>query len=200
MNMNVHIKKAIKVLNDGGIIMYPTDTAFGIGCRVDRPVAVDRLFRIRKRPLTQATPVLVSSSEMALPYFHTPSDVVRRLMDTYWPGALTIIYMCDSNLLHSPIRGSTDTVGLRMPDHQTALSIIRGVGVPILGPSANFHGDPTPYKQADLNSELIKLVDFVVSGQAGSGTAGPSTVVDCTSHPARVLRQGSIMLSPEEVQ
>lgn len=192
MNINIDIKKSISVLNQGGIIIYPTDTAFGIGCRIDKPEAVDRLFCIRKRPLTQATPVLVASKEMALPYFHNPSYVVRRLMETYWPGALTIIYTCNSKLLHSPIRGDTDTVGLRMPDHETALAIIRGVGVPILGTSANFHGEPTPYAFEDLNPALIKLVDMVVPGECQHKQA--STVVDCTTNPYRILRQGAVFL------
>ena len=205
--MDKKIQQAIAILNKGGIIIYPTDTAFGIGCRIDRPEAVDRLFKIRKRPLTQATPVLVASKEMALPYFSHPSDVVRRLMDTYWPGALTIIYYCKKNLLDSPIRGGGDTIGLRMPDHETTLSIIKGAGMPILGPSANFHGEPTPYKFANLNPELIKLVDLVVpvGNQAERDPASrdkqglASTVVDCTASPARIVRQGAIILKMVEL-
>lgn len=189
------IRKAVQVLDACGIIIYPTDTAFGIGCRIDKPEAVDRLFKIRKRPRTQATPVLVSSIDMALPYFDNPSEIVRRLMKSYWPGALTIIYYCKKGLIHSPIRGGTETIGLRMPNHETPLEIIRQVGVPILGPSANFHGDPTPYKSADLNPELVKLVDFVVSGECSIGAA--STVVDCTSNPYRILRRGAVQLPHE---
>lgn len=180
------------MLNDGGIVIYPTDTAFGIGCRIDNKAAVDRLFTIRKRPLTQATPVLVSSIDMALAYFDSPSDVVRRLMKSYWPGALTIIYNCKKDLIHSPIRGGTETIGLRMPNHETTLEIIRRVGVPILGPSANFHGEPTPYRFEDINPQLAKLVNFVVPGECQFKQA--STVVDCTASPYRILRQGAVKL------
>lgn len=184
--------KAIQVLKDGGIVIFPTDTAFGIGCRIDDAAAVDRLFRIRNRPRTQATPVLVDSIEQALANFTSPPDIVRRFMKTYWPGALTIVAGCDTNAIYSPIRGNGNTIGLRMPDHDTILSIIHGVGVPILGPSANFHGNRTPYTQDDLDLDLIKLVDFVVPGVCKVGMA--STVVDCSIDPYRVLRQGSITL------
>lgn len=186
------IQKAIKVLNQGGIIIYPTDTAFGIGCRIDDHKAVDRLFALRRRPTTQAMPVLVASDAMALAYFDSPSDIVRRLMREHWPGALTIVAPCKKELIYSPIRGGGKTVGLRMPNHAVPLKIIETVGVPILGPSANFHGAPTPYRFEDLNPELIALVDYVVPGECLIKQA--STVVDCSVEPYRILRQGAVKL------
>jgi len=189
-------QKAIEILSKGGIVIYPTDTAFGIGCRIDDHSAVDRLFEIRRRPRTQATPVLVDSKETALAYFSSPSQIVRRLMNEYWPGALTIVARAKLDLIYSPIRGGGDNIGLRMPDHPTALAIIAGVGVPILGPSANFHGSPTPYRFEDLDPELVKLVDMAIPGETSVGLA--STVVDCSVDPYRILRQGAVTLSPPE--
>ena len=87
------IDRAIKILNNGGIIIFPTDTAFGIGCRMDNFHAVERLFKLRRRPVTQATPVLVSSMDMAEYYLYSPlPDNVRHLMKKYWPGPLTIVF------------------------------------------------------------------------------------------------------------
>lgn len=189
---NQMIQKAIAVLSQGGIIIYPTDTAFGIGCRIDNQDAVNKLFQIRRRPLDQATPVLVFSIGMALPYLNKPSIIVRHLMQTYWPGALTIIYKCRKDLIYSPIRGGGETIGLRMPNHETALAIIKGVGVPVLGPSANFHGAPTPFRQEDLDPELVKSVDLVVPGACSAGNV--STVADCTVDPFKIVRQGAVEL------
>lgn len=191
---NSVIQKAITVIDQGGIIIYPTDTAFGIGCRIDHPAAVDRLFAIRRRPRTQAAPALVSSIEMALAYFQSPSKIVRRLMTDYWPGALTIVAQCQRELVYSPIRGGGDSIGLRMPDHEIPLAIISGVGVPILGPSANFHGQLTPYWQGDLDPELTRLVDLVVPGECKVGNV--STVVDCSVEPFRIVRQGAVTVMP----
>lgn len=201
-----NIQKAIKILNDGGIIIYPTDTAFGIGCRIDDHAAVDRLFALRRRPVTQAMPVLVASDAMALAYFDSPYDIVRRLMREHWPGALTIVAPCKKELIYSPIRAGGKTVGLRMPNHSTILEMIKRVGVPILGPSANFHGQPTPYGFQDLDPELIKLVDLVVparlpapersdGGQGECTVKQTSTVVDCSVEPYKILRQGAVDLS-----
>ncbi|MFZ5845619.1 MAG: L-threonylcarbamoyladenylate synthase [Patescibacteria group bacterium] len=190
--MSTVVKQAVEVLNRGGIIIYPTDTAFGIGCRIDCVASVNKLFRLRRRPATQAMPILVASPQMALPYLDHPSDIVRHLMDQYWPGALTIVAPGRVDLIYSPIRGGGKNIGVRMPNHETALAIIRSVGVPILGPSANFHGGPTPFHQEDLDQKLVVLVDFVVPGKCELGTV--STVVDCSVTPYRIIRQGGVLL------
>lgn len=184
--------EAERILMDGGIVIYPTDTAYGIGCRIDSKEAVTRLFAIRKRPPTKATPVLVASKEMAMGYFDHPSSIVIELMDTYWPGALTIVNWCLEDRVYELVRGGTNTIGLRQPNHNRILSIIVRLGVPILGPSANFHTMPTPYKESDLDPELRKLADFVISGECPVGAV--STVVDCTRDPYTIIRRGAIAL------
>jgi len=185
------IEQAIRILNQGGVVIFPTDTAFGIGCRMDREDAIKRLFTIRKRPETQATPVLVSGIAMAKEYLlSVPDDVREKLIDKYWPGALTIVLPCQTEKVPELVRGQGTNLGVRMPNHETALAIIEQVGVPLLGPSANFHGEKTPYLFEDLDKELVKLVDFVVPGECSVKEA--STVVDCSVNPWHVLRQGMI--------
>ena len=186
------INHAIHILKEGGIVIFPTDTAFGIGCRIDNHKSVDRLFQLRKRPSTMAMPVLVASSAMALPYYAHPGDIVRHLQKTYWPGALTIIDTCNTDRIYSPIRGGGNTIGLRMPDHEIALAVIKGVGVPILGSSANFHGEPTPFRFEDLDPKLVSLVDFVLPGKCKHQVA--STVVDCSVSPYNIIRKGAVKL------
>ena len=86
-----NIAEAIRIMREGGIVIFPTDTAFGIGCRIDDANAVRRLFAIRKRPPDQAVPVLVESASMAQNYWDSPiPDNVRRIINSYWPGALTV--------------------------------------------------------------------------------------------------------------
>jgi L-threonylcarbamoyladenylate synthase len=138
-------------------------------------------------------PVLVESKNMALTYFNYPSDIVRRLMNDYWPGALTIIASCKKKFVYSPIRGGGTTVGLRMPDNQVILEILRRVRVPILGPSANFHSEPTPYSLKDVNPKLVAMADYIVDGICTVKRA--STVVDCSVAPYKIIRQGSVILT-----
>ncbi|MBP9719042.1 MAG: threonylcarbamoyl-AMP synthase, partial [Candidatus Levybacteria bacterium] len=178
--MKNNIIEAIQVFNQGGIVIFPTDTAFGIGCRVDNEVAIQRLYTIRKRPLTQASSLLVANVDMAKEYLTgLPNDVTERLVKSFWPGGLTIVLQSRTDKIPDLVRGGGDTIGIRMPDHTELLSIITGVGVPILGPSANFHGEKTPFRQQDLNPELIRQVDYVVEGICKQNQA--STVIDCTT-------------------
>jgi L-threonylcarbamoyladenylate synthase len=188
------INKAVEVLNKGGIIIFPTDTAFGIGCRIDNKQAVKKLFKIRKRPLTQATPVLVSSLEMAKQYVkEVPLDVIDKLIIPYWPGALTIVLLAKSEKILPLIRGNGKNIGVRMPKNDLILDIIKKVGVPILGPSANFHGENTPYEYKDLNQELVSMVDYVLNGECEYKKS--STVIDCSISPWQILREGAINIS-----
>ena len=187
------IQKAVQILKEGGIVIFPTDTAFGIGCRIDDEKMVKRLFKIRKRPETQATPVLVSSLHMAEKYLQPiQQDVVEKLIKPYWPGALTIVLKSRIEKVPALVRGGTETLGVRVPDHLATLALINGVGIPLLGPSANFHGEATPYMFEDLNQELLRQVDFVVPGECHIKKA--STVIDTTQKPWRILRQGAVDL------
>jgi L-threonylcarbamoyladenylate synthase len=185
---------AIDILIKGGIVIFPTDTAFGIGCRIDNVDSVKRFFALRKRPETKAVPVLVSSVHMAQSYVkEVPEDVVEKLIKPYWPGALTIVLQSKLDKVPSLVRGGGETIGVRVPDHWTAQALINGVGVPLLGTSANFAGEATPYTFGSLDEDLKKEVDFVVSGECQTKKA--STVIDCTQTPWKILRQGAVDLS-----
>lgn len=186
-----NLDKAIEIFNQGGIVVFPTDTVWGIGCRLDKPESIEKLFEIRKRPLEKAVPVLVSSIEQAKKYYdNLPIEIEDKLLKRFWPGGLTVIYKCKTDLIPHRVRGGGNTIGLRMPNNQNLLYLINNVGVPVLGPSANFSGDPTPTAFSKLNPELIKLVDFVLEGECGGNKA--STVVDCTVEPWNIIRQGAV--------
>ena len=187
------LSEPIRILKEGGIVIYPTDTAYGIGCRIDDLLAVKRLFKIRKRPENQAVPVLVSSIEMAKKYYRSPlSDVVRHLMEDKWPGALTIVNFCQDANKYPLVCGGGNTIGIRMPNHEIALELIRSVGVAILGPSANFHGLPTPYLHETIDNALAGKADYCVKGTCRLKQA--STVADCSRSPYQIVRQGAVEL------
>ena len=191
--MDQQISQGVTILKQGGIVIFPTDTVYGIGCRMDDERAVARLFTIRKRPETKATPVLVSRLEMAQKYLAPiHNDVIHKLIQPYWPGGLTVVLLCQTEKVSALVRGGGKTMGVRMPNHQMTLGLIEGLGVPMLGPSANFHGETTPQRFSDLNPELVKLVDFVVEGECGLKQA--STVIDTTVTPWKILRQGAVSI------
>src|SRR6185437_5626267 len=107
------VDKAIKILKVGGVVIFPTDTAFGIGCRIDDEEAVKRLFGIRKRSETKAVPVLVSSLHMAEQYVtEVPHAVIEKLIKPYWPGAVTIVMQSRTEKVPSLVRGGGESIGV----------------------------------------------------------------------------------------
>jgi L-threonylcarbamoyladenylate synthase len=187
------VQKGIKVLKDGGIVIFPTDTAFGIGCRMDDEQAIQRLYTLRKRSEMQASSILAADLHMVEHYLKSvPQNVIEELVQPYWPGALTIVLPCHKETVSPLVRGGTETLGVRVPNHLTTLELINGIGVPLLGPSANFHGDKTPYHFAELDPELVQLVDYVVPGECSVKEA--STVIDCTQTPWHIVRQGAVQI------
>lgn len=184
------LNKTTAVLKQGGIVIFPTDTAYGIGCRVDCKEAVKRLFSIRKRSEEKAVPVLVKNLQMAKKYWTTPlPNIVRRLTKQYWPGGLTIIYKANITTTPLLVRGGTDLIGLRMPNHPVPLKLIDELKVGLIGTSANYSGYNTPYSFDVLDKKLVSQVDYVVRGECGLKA---STVVDCTKRSVDVVRKGAV--------
>lgn len=197
--MDKNIAKAVEVFKNGGIVIFPTDTAIGIGCRIDNAQTVRKLFNIRKRPETKAVPVLFNSINMVRKYVEEIPQDVEDIAKKYWPGALTLVL--HSNRVKVPllVRGGGETLGVRIPDNKVIRTIITEVGVPILGPSANFSGEKTPFRFADLNPKLVNLVDYVLNGEINSED-NVSTIIDCTITPWKIIRQGAIKIRNSSIR
>lgn len=188
------LKKASDVLYSGGIIIFPTDTAFGIGCRIDNNRAINKLIKIRGRKKDQPFPVLVGSKEMARNYLKKiPEEVFKKLISKYWPGALTIVLPCKTEKINPLIRGNGNTLGVRMPNDKKILDLINKIRVPIIGSSANFTGSATPYELMEIDQKIIDKVDFVLEGKCK--LKKPSTVIDCSEMPWKILRNGAVKIS-----
>jgi len=192
--MNKKMEKAIEVFNNGGIVIFPTDTAIGIGCRIDNKKAIKRLFEIRKRPESKPLLILVNSAEMAEKYLlPIPQKVKDKLIKKYWPGKLTIVMRCISDKVPFPVRSKKNTLGVRFPDSKILLELIGKIGVPIVAPSANFSGEDTPFSFEDIDKELIKKVDFVLDEKLASERE-LSTVIDVTVEPWKIIRKGAVKI------
>ncbi len=187
------IQQAIKVLKDGGIVIFPTDTVFGIGCRLDNEEALKRLFKIRNRPKEKAVLAVVNSVEMAKEYVEISEEVQRKLINPYWPGGLTVVLPCDTEKVPSIARGGGNSLGVRQANHSVLFELIEGVGVPLVAPSANFAGEPTPKVFGDIDKNLLALADFVIDLPSGGSVS--STVIDCLVTPWKILRQGAVEVS-----
>ena len=180
--MSDQISRAVEVLKNGGIIIFPTDTVWGIGVAADNKAAIKKFYEIKKRGSNKPTAILVASLEQALKLGQF-SNEARKVAERYWPGALTLVVQAEDG----------GTIGLRVPKFKLVQELCRRLGGGILAGSANFAGEEAPTKRENLNLELVKLVDMVVEGPFDSAQGKPaSTVVDTTVEPWKILRQGSV--------
>lgn len=190
----VQIERAVAALRRGGLVAYPTDTVYGLAARASDDRAVEKLFEAKSRPRDQYLPLLIPSMDHVSMLVHNLPGSARRLMRAFWPGALTIV-LRKSDGFHSNAVG--DTVGVRVPDHDIPRELARLLGEPITGTSANVSGEPEALTAGDVRSQLGQQVDFVIDGGTCEG-GGPSTVIDCTVDPPRIVREGA--LGREEIE
>lgn len=184
------LDEAADCLRRGGLVAFPTDTVYGVGALASDAGAVRRLFEAKRRPLDKAIPILLASaSELERVVGRVP-ETARRLAAAFWPGALTLVLRKGEGF-DSAALADGDTVAVRVPDHPVVRKLIERVGEPLAGTSANLSGRPSPISADEVRQQLGEAVDIVVDGGRCPGEV-PSTVVDVTVEPPRVLREGPI--------
>jgi L-threonylcarbamoyladenylate synthase len=185
------IDTALQVLGSGGLVVFPTDTVYGVGAAVDQPDAVARLYVAKGRPLERAIPVLVSGSDSVSRVASEIDEIARKLMDHYWPGPLTLVVPA-AEWLPTEIVRDTGSVGLRMPDHSIALELIERSGGALATTSANRSGEIETRTASDAAAQIGDRVDLVLDGGTAPGGV-PSTVVKVESDRGwSILREGAI--------
>jgi tRNA threonylcarbamoyl adenosine modification protein (Sua5/YciO/YrdC/YwlC family) len=183
-----NIRTIVECLLDGGVIIYPTDTIYGLGCDIFQQKAVGRICRIKQVDPAKAQLSFICHDLSDLSnYTKSISTPLYRLLKTYLPGPYTFILPA-SKQVPKILKSKKDTIGLRIPDNTIARSLVRELGHPIL--SSSLPGDMVEeYTDPEMIEEKFKnLVDIVIDG--GIGGILPSTVVDCTGDDPMVIRKG----------
>jgi len=184
------VDEAARVLREGGLVVFPTDTVYGVGAAVDRPDAVARLYVAKGRPLDRPIPVLIADLDQLERLARDVNDAILRLARRFWPGALTIVVPAQPWLPVEIVR-DTGAVGLRMPDHPVALAIIRVAGGAVATTSANRSGEREACTVEEAVAALGETVDLYVDGGRTPGGI-PSTVVALQDGEIRILRRGAL--------
>ncbi len=182
------ISTIVETLKRGKVIIYPTDTVYGLGVNALDSEAVYKIFRIKKRPLNQALPIAVSGIKMVQRLVNI-TEKAKRLMKVFWPGALTII-LEKTSIIPEIVTGGKIGVGVRAPDHPIPLTIVKMLNVPIIATSANIHGEINPINADEVSNQLGKNVDLIIDGGTVSGT--PSTIINMLKEPPIIIRKGLI--------
>jgi L-threonylcarbamoyladenylate synthase len=184
------VQQACEVLRRGGLVAFPTDTLYALGANALDPTAIERVHTVKGRHHGKPLSVLVPSVEAGVGLAIGLPEAVRGLMQAFWPGALTVVVKA-SPKLPSVLTAATGTVGLRMPAGSVAQSLLAAFTGPIIGTSANKTGAADPAEARTVQKAIGGQIDLILDG--GRVALGvPSTVIDCTTEPARILREGAI--------
>lgn len=184
-------------INEGRLVVFPTETVYGIGADATNSEAVKRIFEAKGRPQDNPLIVHISNLEMLKDIVYEPTETEKLLMDSFWPGPLTIILKSKKKLPEA-VTAKLDTVGIRMPDNDIALNIIEASKKPIAAPSANVSGRPSGTELNDIYNELQDKVDiFVDGGRTNIGIESTVLKVD-ENNVVNILRPG--MISAEDVR
>ncbi len=182
------IQAAAKIIHEGGLVAFPTETVYGLGADALNPNAVLALFEAKKRPLDNPPIVHVASPSEVYRLVQEVPKKAELLMEKFWPGPLTLVFKHSSLIPNVTVAG-LDTVAIRMPKHKVALALIEQSNCPIAAPSANLAGKPSPTIAQHVYDDLNGRIDAILDG--GPTNIGvESTVVDVTLDPPMILRPG----------
>jgi len=184
------IRYAAQLISRGGVVGVPTDTFYGLAADPFNLAAVEEIYRVKGRPENRALPILVSSTEQAIPLTRDLPDNFLKLANKFWPGSLTIIVDA-AHRMPLKVTANKGRVALRWPKSPVACAVIEQVGGPITGTSANISGFPSCSNADQLVKQLGSRLPLILdSGETGATMS--STIVDLRGEEWRVLREGMV--------
>jgi len=187
------ILEAAGIICSGGVVVFPTTSLYGLAADASDPVAIEKVFAIKQRPLNKPILILVPDVRDIRSLVQEIPPAVERIMTALWPGNLTLIFKSGSAL--SPIlTAGTGKIGIRLPVFPVARRLVRAAGRPITATSANISGQTGCSQIADLDSSVSAAVDLILDAGPLKGGAG-STILDVSQYPPVLLREGAIPLS-----
>ena len=185
------IQEAAEIIKNGGTVVFPTETVYGLGADGLNSEAVKKIFEAKGRPQDNPLIIHVSSKDLNL-YAEEVPQIANKLVEKFWPGPLTII-LKKKDIVPNETSASLDSIGIRMPNYEIALKLIELSETTIAAPSANISGRPSPTDLQRCVEDLDGKVDCILGGEQ-SDIGVESTIVDCTVNPPLVLRPGGVTL------
>ncbi|HUU63537.1 MAG TPA: L-threonylcarbamoyladenylate synthase [Dehalococcoidia bacterium] len=192
--MERKIHQAIETLKNGGIVAFPTDTVYGLGANASSHGAILRIYEAKRRPRHLALPLLLADVSQIPSVARDMPEIAWLLAKHFLPGGLTLV-LYKSPSVSSLITGGSEKIAVRVPAHPIPIALLEGLDAPITGTSANLTGKPSPLTTQEVHNQLGDMVDLIIDGECPGGVV--STVIDITTDPIRILREGAI--SSEEI-
>lgn len=184
------IRHAAEILRAGGLVAFPTETVYGLGGNGLDEAACEKIYLAKGRPSDNPLILHISEREELGRIVREVSPAAEKLMDTFWPGPLTLIFP-KADIVPLRTTGGLDTVAVRFPSHPVARAIIRAAGMPVAAPSANSSGKPSPTRASHVEFDLAGKIDMIVDGGAAEWGL-ESTIVDVSGKVPTILRPGAV--------
>lgn len=192
----INLKEPAQIIQEGGIVIFPTETVYGIGVNGLNETAIKKLYEVKQRPTTKPISLLVNSIEMIEKVAKDITEIEYDLIKRFLPGPLTIV-LKKKDIVPDIVTAGFDTVGIRMPENEIALNLIEYAGVPIATPSANISGKPSGTNLKEIMKDFNDKVDYFIDG--GISKIGmASTIVQIIDSNPHILRKGKI--SEEQIK
>lgn len=185
-----NLRKALTVLRQGGVIVYPTETFYGLGADADNEEAVEKIYAIKGRTFAKPLPLIIGDRKDLPRYVEGIPDAAKILTAEFWPGALTVVFRA-SQAVSLRLMGGTGKIGIRLSSHPIAFRLAAMLSGALTATSANLSGEKECTSAVDIPEELRDRVDAVIDGGRTPGGPG-STIVDVTTDPPAILRAGVI--------
>ena len=190
LSLEQQIKLAVSILKKGGIVAFPTDTVYGLGADPLNEQAVDRIYKVKRRHHNLPLPLLLAEKSDLLKVATVVPKIAWQLAERFLPGGLTLV-LRKSPWVPGSVTAGGDTIAVRIPNHNIPIALIRGLGSPIVGTSANLSGKPSPVTAEEVHEQLGDEVDLIIDGgRCPGGTE--STVLDVSSEVPALIREGAI--------
>jgi len=184
------IDRAVKILREGGVIAYPTETFYGIGADAENEEAIEKIYMIKGRSFNKPVPVIIGKQNNVIKYAKDIPETGRKLMDRFWPGALTLLFEASHNVPQKLTAG-TGKIGIRLSSNIIVTSLAKTLSRAITATSANLSGQKECSSVDDVIDSLGDRVDAIIDGGQTPGALG-STIVDVTIDPPVIIREGVI--------
>lgn len=187
------LEKCVHIIKNGGIVIFPTDTVYGIGCNVWNEEAIQKIFEIKNRNHNKPMNVLCGDWKDIQSLTSEISEKEKEIIYKYMPGACTLIIKKKKKGVSDILRAGLNTVAVRIPDNQIAIELIRKCGFPIVATSTNISGKKDMIEIDEIVTEFKDKVDVIIDG--GKAKIGvPSTIVEVENDEIKVIRQGSLKI------
>jgi L-threonylcarbamoyladenylate synthase len=187
------VDEAVAILRRGGVIAFPTETFYGLGADARNEAAIDKIFGIKGRDFSNPILVVIGDGMHLNTFAEDIPTEARRLMNCFWPGPLTIVFKA-ARAVSPKLTAGSGKIGIRLSSNPVARALSKSLGGPLTATSANLSGAPECSSAAEVISQMEGKLDGIVDGGHTPGGKG-STIVDMSSNPPKILREGMIPFS-----